>query len=42
MLNKFSQFATVHFSPLAAVPGAIFSFVHNVSGPILAKYWSKH
>lgn len=33
--------ATVHFSPLAAVPGAIFSFVHNISGPILAKYWSK-
>ncbi|BAW90108.1 putative sodium Bile acid symporter family protein [Staphylococcus capitis] len=33
--------ATVHFSPLAAVPGAVFSFVHNISGPILAKYWSK-
>lgn len=33
--------ATVNFSPLAAVPGAVFSFVHNISGPILAKYWSK-
>lgn len=33
--------ATVHFNPLAAVPGAVFSFVHNISGPILAKYWSK-
>lgn len=33
--------ATVHFSPLAAVPGAVFSFIHNISGPILAKYWSK-
>ncbi|WP_242689008.1 bile acid:sodium symporter family protein [Staphylococcus simiae] len=33
--------ATVHFSPLAAVPGAVFSFVHNITGPILARYWSK-
>ncbi|MDU6506054.1 MAG: bile acid:sodium symporter family protein [Staphylococcus sp.] len=33
--------ATVHFSPLAAVSGAVFSFVHNISRPILAKYWSK-
>lgn len=33
--------ATVHFSPLAAVPGAVFSLVHNVTGPILAKYWNK-
>lgn len=33
--------ATVHFNPLAAAPGAVFSFVHNISGPILAKYWSK-
>ncbi len=32
--------ATVHFIPLAAVPGAVFSLVHNISGPILAKYWS--
>lgn len=33
--------ATVHFSPLAAVPGAVFSLVHNITGPILAKYWHK-
>ena len=33
--------ATVHFSPLAAVPGAVFSLVHNITGPILAKYWNK-
>ncbi|CAM3154637.1 bile acid:sodium symporter family protein [Staphylococcus argensis] len=33
--------ATVHFTPLAAVPGAIFSLIHNITGPILAKYWSK-
>ncbi len=34
--------ATVHFSPLAAVPGAVFSLVHNITGPILAKYWNKN
>jgi bile acid:Na+ symporter, BASS family len=28
--------ATAHFSPLAAVPSAIFSVWHNISGPILA------
>ena len=33
--------ATAHFSPLAALPGAIFSFWHNFSGIILAKYWSQ-
>ncbi|HLR19213.1 MAG TPA: bile acid:sodium symporter family protein [Staphylococcus sp.] len=33
--------ATVHFSPLSAVPGAVFSLIHNISGPILAKYWNK-
>ncbi|MEC5300787.1 MULTISPECIES: bile acid:sodium symporter family protein [Staphylococcus] len=33
--------ATVHFSPLAAVPGAVFSLIHNITGPILAKYWNK-
>lgn len=33
--------ATVHFNPLAAVPGAVFSLVHNITGPILARYWSK-
>src|SRR5699024_9022766 len=31
--------ATVHFNPLSAVPGAVFSLIHNITGPILAKYW---
>ncbi|ARJ50480.1 bile acid:sodium symporter family protein [Staphylococcus lutrae] len=35
-----SSLATVHFNPLAAVPGAIFSVVHLVTGPLLAKYWA--
>lgn len=30
-----------HFSPIAAVPGAIFSVWHNISGPLLANYWGK-
>lgn len=33
--------ASAHFSPLAAVPGAIFSVWHNVSGSLLANYWGK-
>jgi len=33
--------AAAHFSPLAAVPGAIFSVWHNVSGSLLANYWGK-
>ncbi|SFQ39056.1 bile acid:sodium symporter family protein [Salibacterium halotolerans] len=32
--------ATAHFSPLAALPSAIFSIWHNISGPILVSYWS--
>ena len=31
--------ATAHFNPIAAVPSAVFSFWHNVSGPILANYF---
>ena len=31
--------AMAHFSPLAAVPSAIFSVWHNISGPLLASYW---
>lgn len=31
---------TAHFNPIAAVPSAVFSFWHNVSGPILANYFS--
>ncbi|WP_100329948.1 bile acid:sodium symporter family protein [Bacillus xiapuensis] len=31
--------AVAHFNPVAAVPSAIFSFWHNISGPLLATYW---
>ena len=35
--------AAVHFkaNPVAAVPSAIFSFWHNISGPLLATYWAR-
>lgn len=33
--------ATVYFSPLAALPSAIFSVWHNISGPFLASFWSQ-
>lgn len=34
--------AGLHFaaSPVTAVPSAIFSFWHNMSGPLLATYWA--
>ncbi|OOF39268.1 sodium transporter [Rodentibacter rarus] len=32
--------ASAHFNPIAAVPSALFSFWHNVSGPILANIFS--
>ena len=34
--------AAVHFAtaPLTALPSAIFSLWHNISGPILATYWA--
>ncbi|WP_052123976.1 bile acid:sodium symporter family protein [Ureibacillus manganicus] len=36
-----ASLATAHFpDPITAVPSAIFSFWHNISGPILATYWS--
>lgn len=31
--------ATTHFNPVAALPGAIFSVWHNLSGPLLATFW---
>ncbi|MFS0875068.1 MULTISPECIES: bile acid:sodium symporter family protein [Solibacillus] len=34
-----AQLAMAHFDPVSAVPSAIFSFWHNISGPILATYW---
>jgi BASS family bile acid:Na+ symporter len=31
--------ALKHFGPLAALPGAVFSIWHNLSGAILAGLW---
>lgn len=33
--------ATVHFNPAAAIPGALFSVWHNLTGPALATYWAR-
>ncbi|MDA0740232.1 MAG: bile acid:sodium symporter family protein [Nitrospirae bacterium] len=33
--------AIAHFGPIAAVPGAIFSIWHNVTGPLLASVWRR-
>ncbi len=33
--------ATEYFKPLAALPGAVFSIWHNLSGSLLAAIWSK-
>ncbi len=33
--------AAMYFEPISAVPSAIFSFWHNISGSILATYWSR-
>lgn len=33
--------ASSHFNPIAALPGAIFSVWHNISGSLLASYWGK-
>ena len=33
--------AVKYFSPLAALPGAVFSIWHNVSGSLLAAIWSR-
>lgn len=32
---------TVHFGPASALPGAVFSVWHNVSGSALAGHWSR-
>lgn len=32
--------AAAYFTPLAAVPSAIFSVWHNISGSLLASYWA--
>ncbi|MEI3606956.1 bile acid:sodium symporter family protein [Pseudogracilibacillus sp. SE30717A] len=33
--------ALAHFAPIAAVPSALFSVWHNISGPLLATWWGK-
>lgn len=33
--------ATAHLSPLAALPGALFSVWHNLSGAILVSFWRR-
>lgn len=33
--------AMKYFTPISALPGAIFSIWHNISGSILAGFWSK-
>lgn len=33
--------ASVHFTPASALPAAIFSVWHNVSGSVLASYWAR-
>ncbi|GEL08214.1 bile acid:sodium symporter family protein [Salisediminibacterium halotolerans] len=33
--------ATAHFTPMAALPSAIFSVWHNISGPALVSFWNK-
>ena len=33
--------AVAHFGPVAAVPGAVFSIWHNVTGPLLATLWRR-
>jgi BASS family bile acid:Na+ symporter len=32
--------AVKYFSPLSALPGAIFSVWHNIGGAVLAGYWA--
>jgi BASS family bile acid:Na+ symporter len=34
--------ALAHLDPIAAVPGAIFSVWHNLTGSVLAGYWSSN
>ena len=34
--------ALKYFAPAAALPGALFSIWHNLSGSLLASVWSKH
>lgn len=36
-----ASLATAHFTPLAALPGALFSVWHNLSGALIASFWSR-
>lgn len=36
-----ASLASAHFTPLAALPAAIFSLWHNVSGALVATWWSR-
>lgn len=36
-----ASLATAHFTPLAALPAALFSVWHNVSGALLATFWAR-
>lgn len=33
--------ALEHFEPMVAIPGAIFSIWHNITGPLLASFWRR-
>ncbi|MDD2321130.1 MAG: bile acid:sodium symporter family protein [Geobacteraceae bacterium] len=33
--------AKEHFDPIAALPGALFSVWHNITGPLLATFWNR-
>jgi len=37
-----STLGATFFSPLSALPGAVFSVWHNISGSLLAAYWKRH
>ncbi|PRW62801.1 bile acid:sodium symporter family protein [Actinopolyspora mortivallis] len=36
-----ASLATTHFTPLAALPAALFSVWHNLSGSVVASFWSR-
>jgi BASS family bile acid:Na+ symporter len=36
-----ASLATTHFNPVAALPAAVFSVWHNVSGSVLAGFWAR-
>ncbi|GAA1729651.1 bile acid:sodium symporter family protein [Isoptericola hypogeus] len=36
-----ASLATAHFTPAAALPAALFSVWHNISGSLLASYWAR-